>query len=152
MYPWLVYIFPAGIFIILAVFIYSSIVKKFPLVGLEKQLMVLWILTLIMNVFPVNINISIAPDVDMQSISVGYSNFHIVLFSLASALIVTSLLTGYRQPKYVGYVYIGISLLFAFLSLPADGISAIQILYGLPLPLTFLYLGLFLRNQQARGN
>jgi hypothetical protein len=151
-YPWFGYIFPAGVFIILATLIYHNIVKKVPLVGLEKHLMILWILTLIMNVIPQKIYVNAAVGVDLQSVSVEYNNFPVVLFSLAIALIVTSLLTGYKQPKYVGCVYIGVSFLLAFLRLPTNGISAIQVLYGLALPFTFLYLGFFLRNQQARGN
>ena len=49
-YPVLNYIFPVGIITLFAVIIYRSVSKKIPLVGLEKHLMIVWILTLAMNV------------------------------------------------------------------------------------------------------
>lgn len=151
-YPMISYIFPVGVTAFLAIIIYRQVSKHLPLIGLEKHLMIVWILTLIMNIIPPRIQIGSTPGIDIQSITIHYSNFFSMIFSLAIALIITSLFTGYKQPKYVGAVYICISLLYAYFNLPPifNG-PTIQLLYFLSLPFTFLYLGFFLRTQQAGG-
>ncbi|MCX7922993.1 MAG: hypothetical protein N3B21_13420 [Clostridia bacterium] len=152
-YPALNFIFPVGIITLLAVLIYRAVSKKIPLVGLEKHLMKVWVLVLAMNVLPPKISINTAnAATDPGSISVYASNFSVMLFSLAIALIVTSLFTGYKQLSYIGAIYITISVLHAYLNLAIFEGSLIQLLSLILLPLTFLYTGFFLKSQQARRN
>ena len=152
-YPFLGYVFPIGIVAVAAALIYRNISKKLPLVGLEKHLMKLWILILMMNIIPVKININTptSSGIDMQTVVVQTSYFSTTLFSLAIALIVTSLFTGYKNLMKVGAVYIGISLLYAYTNLPFVDATIIQLLYSLALPFTFVYTGVYLKAQQARG-
>lgn len=99
--------------------IYLTISKKIPLQGLEKHLMKVWLLILIMNVLPTKVMISTNPiNAGISSLSVQTNNFGIMLFSLAVALIATSLFAGYKHLKYLGFIYVGISLLFSFAGYP----------------------------------
>lgn len=50
--PVIYYVFPMGIVALLAAIIYRSVSKKSPLIGLEKHLLILWLLILVMNVIP----------------------------------------------------------------------------------------------------
>lgn len=142
------HVFPIGGIALLAIIIYRQVSKNLPLIGLEKHLMIVWILTLIMNIIPPKIKIGSTIGIDIQSVTIHYSNLSTMVFSLAIALIITSLFTGYKQPKYVGVIYICISLLYAYLP-PIFNNTIIQFLYFLSLPFTFLYLGIFLKNQQS---
>ncbi len=150
-YSFLSYVFPVGIVALAAVLIYRSISKKMPLVGLEKHLMKLWLLILIMNVIPPKININTPPEMNLHTLVVEYNNFSTIFFSLAIALIVTSLFTGYKQPMKIGAIYIGMSLINAYINLPFTDTTIFQLLYSLALPITFLYIGFYLKAQQARG-
>lgn len=143
-YPILTYIFPI-IRIAAALAIYVSIVRNIPLVGLEKHLMVLWMLILLLNMLPPQLKIfTSTPITDITSVSVQYSNLAPMLFSLAIALLVTSMFTGFRQPQYLGLAYIGFSIATYFF--PTQ-------LYSSPihhflLPVTFLYLGMYLKTHR----
>ncbi|KNY30021.1 hypothetical protein [Pseudobacteroides cellulosolvens] len=152
-YHFIWFILPVGIVALMATLIYRNISKKIPLVGLEKHLMKLWILILIMNIIPVKINVN-APQssgIDLQTIVVQTSYFSTTLFSLAIALIVTSLFTGYKHLMKMGAVYIGISLINAYSNISFTDATIFQLLYSLALPFTFLYTGFYLKAQQARG-
>lgn len=152
-YPVLNYIFPVGIITLFAVIIYRSVSKKIPLVGLEKHLMIVWILTLAMNVIPPKISIDTSSAAtDLGNIIVHTDNLSTMLFSLSIALITTALFTGYKQLSRMGIAYITISVLHAYFKLPIFDGTLTHFLYMIPLPFTFLYIGFFLKSQQARGN
>lgn len=152
-YPVLSYFFPLGVLALAAALIYRHISKKIPLVGLEKHLMKLWMLVLIMNVIPVKVNINTPAlsGTEMQTVALEINDFSMTLFSLAIALIVTALFTGYKQPMKIGLVYIGLSALHAYTWVPIFNSTLVQLLYAIALPFTFLYIGFYLRAQQARG-
>lgn len=152
-YPVLNYVFPIGVITLLAALIYRVVSKKMPLVGLEKHLMKVWLLVLAMNVMQPKIRINTATAaMDFEKITVHINNFSIMLFSLAIALIITSLFTGYKQLSYVGIIYITISVLHAYLDLPIFEDTLILFLSLISIPFTFLYTGFFLKSQQTRVN
>lgn len=150
-YPVLNYLFPIGVISLLAFLIYRAVAKKIPLVGLEKKLMTVWLLILVMNIIPPKVNINTATAA-VNSVTISYDNLSTMLFSLATALIVTALFTGYNQLSNLGIVYITLSVLHAYLNIPifTEG-TLTQLLTMVVLPFTFLYTGFFLRSRQARG-
>lgn len=151
-YPVLNYI-PIIITVLVAGIIYWQISKKIPLAGLEKHLMKVWILILIMSAIPAKFSFSTeAVEKVMKVITIHISSFSTNFFSLAIALIVTSMFTGYKQLKYLAAIYIGISVLYGFFNIPILTDTVVQVLYYIALPFTFLYTGFFLKLQQARGN
>lgn len=149
-YPFLGYLFPIGVIALLAFIIYRAISKKIPLVGLEKHLMKVWLLILAMNVIPPKISVDTTMNMG-NAATISYNGLSPMLFSLAIALIITSLFTGYKQLGYVGLIYIAISVLHAYFNLSMFQ-SLFQLLAVIALPLTFLYTGFFLKSQQAGGN
>lgn len=153
-FPLLYYICPVGMIALIAALIYRHISKKIPFVGLEKHLMKVWILILIMNVIPPKISvISTSAAIDMTGILIQTDNLSVIFFSMAIALITTALFTGYKHLMNLGIIYIGISVIHAYFRFPMfEGSTMLQFLYSVPLPFTFLYVGFFLRAQQARGN
>ena len=151
-YPTLKYFSHPVIFALIAAIIYLSVSQQTPLIGLEKHLMKVWLLIIAMNIMPPKISVStVSSAVDISSISIHVNNLSVLLFSLAIALIVTSLFTGYRQPMFVAGFYVGVSIINAYFSMPIFGGMVGSILYVLSLPLTFLYTGIFLKGQQVRG-
>jgi hypothetical protein len=144
---------PTGITAIIAAIIYFTISKKAPLVGLEKHLMKVWMLVLIMNVIPSKISIDTSEVLlDVSKISIQTDRFSIMLFSLAIALITTSMFAGYKQFMYLGCIYIGVSIINAFIRIPLFEATSVQLLFSLFLPFTFLYTGFFLKSRQTRSN
>ena len=143
-----------GVIVLVAALIYRNISKKIPLVGLEKHLMKIWLLTLIMNAIPKRVEIiqTTATAIDMSSIIIKTNTFSMMIFSLAIALIATSLFTGYKKLMYLGVTYISISIVYAYFNLNVLDARLIEILQFMVLPFTFLYTGFFLKSQQARGN
>ncbi len=150
-YPLANWVFPLGIIALAAALIYRAISKKTPLIGLEKHLMILWLMILVLNVLPPRIMIDSA-GVALQSVTVHTSNFSPMFFSLAIALVMTSLFTGYRRLMHIGLLYIAISVLYAFCNFPVFDSKVSQFLSLLALPFTFLYTGFFLRSRTAGGN
>ncbi|HHW30619.1 MAG TPA: hypothetical protein GXX20_02930 [Clostridiaceae bacterium] len=155
-FPLLNYIFPVGVITLFAVIIYFIVSKNVPLVGLEKHLMTVWVLTLAMNVIPPKIFIDTAnTSVNLGSITVHTDNLSTLLFSLSIASIITALLTDYKQLSRIGIVYIVISILHAYFNFPRFSSPLTQLLYMVSLPFTFLYIGFFLKTRQkkeVRGN
>ncbi|MEN6327744.1 MAG: hypothetical protein ABFD18_16265 [Syntrophomonas sp.] len=150
-HPALGYIFPIGVIALFALLIYQAIAKKIPLVGLEKHLMKLWLLVLAMNLIPPKITLDSANAATGLAPVIKIDNLSAMLFSLAIALIATSLFTGYKQLRNVGIVYIVISVVHAYFNLTM--FDSLFLLLGLiALPLTFLYTGFFLKSKQAGGN
>ena len=152
-YPTLGYLFPVGFIALLAALIYWKISRKFPLVGLEKHLMKVWMLILIMNVIPNKIMISSASSgIDMKSIVVQTNNFSTMLFSLAVGLIVTALFTDFKPLLRLGIIYILISLVHAYSNFMTPFDHIVNIIFQLALPFTFLFTGFFLKSRQAGRN
>ncbi len=152
-YPFISYVFPVGIIGIAALIIYVVVSRKLPLVGFEKSLMKVWLLALLINVIPAKISIHTPPGFTMEKVEISVSNFSIVMFSMAIALIVTSLFTNYKQLRYIGIAYIILSVIHAYFLIPVlqQG-SIIQLITWSAIPFTFLYTGFFLRHKQVRGN
>jgi len=150
-YPLVNWVFPLGIIALAAALIYRAISKKTPLIGLEKHLMILWLMILVLNVLPPRIMIDSA-GVALQSVTVHTSNLSPMFFSLAIALVMTSLFTGYRRLMYIGLLYIAISVLYAYCNLPVFDSKVSQFLSLLALPFTFLYTGFFLKSRTAGGD
>lgn len=151
-YPIINYIFPVGIVALIAALIYRNVSKKISLVGLEKQLMILWLLILVMNIIPQKITIdTLEAEQNLRTVVVHTNNFSAMLFSLAVGLIATSMFAGYKQLKYTGIVYIIISLAYAFFDIPIFTEGIVRVLYFISLPFTFLYTGFFLKSRQTGG-
>ncbi len=149
-FPFVNYVFPVGIIALFAFLIYRSISKKIPLVGLEKHLMKIWMLILLLNVIPHRISIATTAGVDLGLVTVETDNLGVMLFSLAIALIITSMFTEYKQPMYVGLVYIFISVLHScFAPIIIIPQPLVQIICFVSLPFTFLYTGFFFKSRQA---
>lgn len=151
--PALNYLFPVGATALIAVLIFWRITRCMPLVGLEKHLMKVWVLTLFMNIIPNRISINTMEEsVNVTTLQIYTNRFSMVLFSLAIALIATAVFADYKHLMILGYLYIGISVLNAYVSFPIfEGSTLLQFLHALPLPFTFLYTGFFLKSRQAGG-
>ena len=151
-YPVLQYFPPIFFLVLAASIVYIRVSGKNPLIGLEKQLMKVWLLILAMNIIPPKISISTAAsETDISTISLQVNNLSIMLFSLAVALIITSLFTDYKQPMYVAAFYIVVSIIHAYFNLPILGNPIANVLYLISLPFTLLYIGIYLKGQQVRG-
>lgn len=143
LYPIFQYVLPLAR-IAIAVIIYLFIVRRIPLVGLEKYLMIVWILVITMNMLPPRINlVTSTPLPDMAYVAIQYSTLPIELFSLAIALIATGMFTDFKTLKYVGIAYIALSATFSYLPIPIFD----SLFHLFVLPITLLYLGFFLRSQ-----
>ncbi|WP_026478349.1 hypothetical protein [Alkaliphilus transvaalensis] len=150
-YPILNFMPPITIIALVAALVYRKVSKKIPLIGLEKQLMKVWVLILALNVIPSKLNIiTHTSDMTVEMITVRANSFSIMFFSLAMGLMITSWFTGYSQFKYLAFTYIGISVLYAYFNVPVLNDLVIQLLYIVALPFTFFYTGFFLKSQQAR--
>lgn len=152
--PVLYYLFPMGIVALVAAIIYRSVSKKSPLIGLEKHLMILWLLILVMNVIPNKIVIDTGAYADtFERIIVHSNNLSTSLFSLAIGLIITSLFTDFKQLKTLGIIYIIVSLLHSMTNIQIfSSDSFIQVIHAISLPFTFLYTGFYLKSHQVRGD
>ena len=144
-------IFPVGIVAVFAYVIYRIVSRKLPPIGLEKQLIKVWMLILIMNALPPKLMISIAKGIDPMGITVQTSRFSVLLFSLAIALLVTYLFTGYRQLEIMGIIYIAISVLYSYTHFGVFDTTIMQILSPIAIPFTFIYTGVFLKSRQVGG-
>lgn len=152
--PLLSYVFPMGIVALIAAIIYKVVSKKNPLIGLEKHLMILWLLILVMNIIPGKTIID-TPDYagTLQRIIVHTNTLSTSLFSLALGLIITSLFTGFKQLKTLGIIYIIISVLNSMTNIQAfSSDSFVQVIQAISLPFTFLYTGFYLKSRQVRGD
>lgn len=151
-YNMLSYLFPVPIFALVAALIYYSVSRKIPLIGLEKHLMKIWLLILVLNILPKRIEILTSSGVgNYSAITVVSNNLNVLYFSLAIALIVTSLFTGYKHPMYLGALYIAISLVDTYFNLSLDNNTLNQLVHAVALPGTFLYTGFYLRSKQLGG-
>jgi hypothetical protein len=152
--PVLGYAFPMGIVALIAVIIYRSVSKKSPLIGLEKHLMILWLLILVMNVIPDKIVIDTAAYAStIQRIVVHSNTLSTSLFSLAIGLITTSLFTDFKQLKALGIIYIIVSILHSMTNIQIfSSDSFVQVIHAISLPFTFLYTGFYLKSRQVRGD
>ncbi len=149
--PVISFIFPVGIIAAFAYVIYRFVSRKLPPIGLEKQLIKVWMLILVMNVLPPKIMINIAKGVDPMGVTVQTSRFSVLLFSLAIALLVTYLFTGYRQLEFMGIVYIAISVLYSVTHFWVFDTTIMQILSPIAIPFTFIFTGFFLKSRQVGG-
>lgn len=151
-YPLLSYTFPTLLIAFAAALIYLGVSRKLPLGGLEKHLMTVWLLILCFNILPRRFQILSSPaSGDLGPLTILENHLAALYFSLAIALIVTSLFTGFKNPMYLGVAYIAISLFDTYINLPIDGNGLTQLLALLALPFTFIYTGLYLKSKNLGG-
>ncbi len=148
-YQFLVYAIPV-IFIILATLIYRSVVKKQPLIGLERHLMILWILILFLQAMPTRVSVSHMSDPNITTIVTTTNNFSVVVFGLGIALIMTAVLTSLNIFKHVGSVYLIIAFIYGYFPIGSMTYT-LGALGPIVLPFTLLFTGLYLKKYNERS-
>ncbi len=154
LHPTLGYLFPLPLIILLAVLAYFYVAKVAPLTGLEKKLTAIWTcligVIVLSNLIPQTFSLpeimsdgSTHVTVTKMVISIS-SPISVFIFSLG--LFITSLLTSYKQFRVGAFLY----LLLGIISLYSDSLR--QLLVILVLPVTFLYLGIYLWVTKHRSD
>lgn len=131
------------LFVGIATGILLSVIKKSPLLGLEKQLLFIWILILLICFLPVRMRFSTD---ESYSVIIRTGHYTTLLCGLGVSLIVTWLFTRYKPFLCIGAVYIVLGFAFSFVEIPV-----LDYLQYILLPATFLYTGISLKRQSARG-
>lgn len=156
----LVSIVPLILIITISIIIFKLVTKNKPLIGLEKQLMIVWILILFMNVIPpeININTPISDVGSTNNLVISVSHTAPIYFSLAIGLIATYLFTSYKGVKRIGILYIVLSILLVYGKiLIGPGFTSFfnglnRFLGFIALPGTFVFLGFYLKRKELRGD
>jgi len=148
-FPFAMFLVPL-LMVIMATVVYKVVAKKHTFVGLEKQILLMWILLLFSTMMPVRVNI-LNSGLDMNNpITIEVNQFANVAFTLAIGLIMTSVLTDLRQLKYVGLSYIALAVLYGFFNISWI-VSIIDILVYILVPFTLIYTGVYLKKLSERG-
>jgi len=149
--PLLVYLVPA-VFFGIGGLVYFSVVRKQPLIGLERHLMTMWILVIFAQL--IRMSIEIPMDADTSTMVVKTSNFAFVSYVLGIGLIMTGILTELKNFKFIGGVYILLALVHSYAPSFVGGLSITRAMDSLGyviMPFTLLYVGVYLRRQSERG-
>jgi hypothetical protein len=147
-YQFLVFAIPIAL-IAVATIIYRSVVKKQPLIGLERHLMLLWILLLFIQAIPTRISISNMGG-NMSTMVTTTNNFAIVAFALGIALIMTAVLTSLNIFKVIGSVYLVMALIYGYFPI-GDMTTVLGGLGPVILPFTLLFTGVYLKKHHERS-
>jgi len=147
-FRFLVYLIPALLYLI-GGYMYYRVTKQQPLVGLERHLMVLWILIITMQLMRVVIEIPMTET--MGKIVVMTSNLGIMSYALGIALLMTGILTELKNFKVIGGVYIIFAFLYSYLPYYSFG-KNLSVVGMLIMPLTLIYTGVYLKRQHERSN
>ena len=133
--------------LIIPILSYIKVSKSNPLNGLEKQIMKIWIGILCLNILSNLVPTSIIIDnVQYVKRSVVFSYISpITVFTYALGLFVVSLLTTYKQPKWIALLYVVVGAI----SLNGTG-SLLSSVNLVVFPGTFIYLGLYLNTFNNR--
>ena len=149
--PFLVYLIPV-VFFGIGGLVYFSVVRKQPLIGLERHLMTMWILVIFAQL--IRMSIEIPMDADTTTMVVKTSNFAFVSYVLGIGLIMTGILTELKNFKFVGGVYILLALVHSYAPSFVGGLSitrSMDTLGYVIMPFTLLYVGVYLKRQSERG-
>lgn len=145
--PILSYVIQFGVFGIGAV-IFLVVTKKQPLLGLERHLMILWILVLVMQLIRMRVNIMV--DETTTYTVIKTSNFAFVVYTIGMALIMTGIMTDLKKFNFLGIAYLVLGFVHSYVN--------IQIVYetldfvGLfILPFTLIYTGVYLKGYHERS-
>ena len=149
--PLLVYLIPA-VFFGIGGLVYFSVVRKQPLIGLERHLMTMWVLVIFVQL--IRMNVEIPMDADTTTMIVKTSNFTFVSYVLGIGLIMTGILTELKNFKFIGGVYILLALVHSYAPSFVGGLSITRAMDSLGyviMPFTLLYVGVYLKRQSERG-
>ncbi|MBI9014244.1 MAG: hypothetical protein JEZ08_18550 [Clostridiales bacterium] len=150
------YLVPAILFGIGAI-IYLKVTKSQPLVGLERHLMVLWILVLIMQLVRMKVELSMDLDLlDGVTSNSGLtqivttSSFAHVTYGLGIASVMTGIFTELKNFKIVGLVYVLMALIHSYVG-PGSMYDILSSFGYVILPFTLIYTGLYLKRYHERS-
>ncbi len=147
-FQFIVYLIPLLLYGVGA-YVFVNVTKKQPLVGLERHLMVLWILVITMQLMRVVVDIPM--DGNMSKIVIMTSNLAIMAYALGIALLMTGILTEIKNFKVMGVIYILFA--FAYSYLPYYSIGKTLGSVGLIImPFTLIYTGVYLKRYNERSN
>lgn len=144
---WLMYVVPIMLFGLCALILYS-VTKKHPLVGLEKHLMIPWMMVLLIPL----IRITVSVDIDtVNKMMITVNNSTIVVFALSILLVVTGILTELKVFNILGGIYLGVTLLGSLVpAIPI--ISFVDVIGVYIMPFTLLFVGVYLKVYHERSN
>jgi len=150
------YLVPAILFGIGAM-IYFKVTKSQPLVGLERHLMVLWILVLIMQLVRMKVELSmdlelldgITSNNELTQI-VTTSSFAYITYGLGIASVMTGIFTELKNFKILGLVYVVLALIHSYVG-PGSMYEMLSSLGYVILPFTLIYTGLYLKRHHERS-
>ncbi|MCH4886634.1 hypothetical protein EZV73_03595 [Acidaminobacter sp. JC074] len=149
-YTFMIYLMPL-VFFLLGAYVFYRVVKKQPLIGLERHLMVLWVLVIFLQVIRMRVVVENAGDTMMI---LRTSNLAIMAYGLSIALIMTGILTELKHLIHLGSLYIIIAFLHSYIGNFGLGYTIVELLDKLGyiiMPFTLLYVGVYLKRQSERG-
>jgi hypothetical protein len=145
---------------------YNKVINKTPLIGLSKQLIIIWIIIIGFQYITSLLYVILLREFHMsEPVNAFITWLAFDYLTYAFGFLSISILTRFKLPGYFAILY-SILALFCFLPNPLASISFlgsskdmlilmkslnISIL-GLIRPLTFLLMGLYLRKQRIREN
>lgn len=156
--PLLGYLFISCPILIIAYIIFRKISKKYPLIGLSKQLFKLWLFVFAMHIFLTTFDSICAIAFDLPQTS-GHLIFSMCLFGWAFALMATNVLTNYKLPGFLALIYAFLALILALPTpITADGLLSLAMhkywFVGLftvfVWPLTLIILGGYLEFKKTK--
>lgn len=146
-FPALTYILQFGIFIVGGL-IFLGVTKKQPLLGLERHLMILWILVLVMQLIRMRVTVSVGEQVNYTVIAT--SNFAFIVYMIGTALIMTGIMTDLKNFKVLGVVYIVAAFVHSYVNVQVV-YKSMDIVGMFILPFTLIYTGVYLKRYHERG-
>ena len=148
-HQWLMFI-PPLILLCLAMAIYKLVTRKTIMIGLEKHLLLLWVLIIFLCSIPTRVNI-LTSDIQLAQVNVEVNNISSVIFALGIALIMTAVLTDLRLLAYLGTFYTVIAFGHAYFNLSVVQ-SLVTILQYTIIPFTFILTGIYLRKKHEEND
>ena len=151
------FLVPAVLFGLGAI-VYVKVTKSQPLVGLERHLMVLWILVLIMQL--VRMRVELSMDIDfLEGVSsnseltqiVTTSSFAYITYGLGIASVMTGIFTELKNFKVLGLLYVVLALVHSYIG-PGSMYNMLSHLGYIILPFTLIYTGVYLKRYNERSN
>lgn len=147
-YPYLMFAAPL-LLVVIAYLLYRQTIKNKALIGLEKPLLVLWVLVLLMMSLPGRIEI-ISDTAPLETIQIVTNNISATIFGLGLCMIMTSIFTEIKKLNIIGIAYIMFASVYAFFNLNVLR-SIIPLLQYTILPITLFATGIYLKKQGVRN-
>lgn len=141
---------PSIVLLLVAIGIYKAVTKKSTLIGLEKHLLLLWVLLIFLCSIPTRINI-LTTDINLAQINIETNNISTIIFALGIALIMTAVLTDLRLLVYIGTCYTITALGHAYFNLSVIQ-SLVTILQYTIIPFTFIFTGIYLKKKHEEND